>query len=73
MDKYNNFFIQTDKDGCGITVCTDARWELRMDDIYLNPYTGLALIEYLDLKGSMTVSRFVCNDFDSIKITKETK
>lgn len=68
--KYNTFFIQTYPSGEGVTVHTDTRWTIRLNDIYVNPYTELALIEYLDIHGSVRTVRTSCGAFDDIKVTQ---
>ena len=68
--KYRTFFIQADKAGNGITLHVDTRWTVRIDDIYINPLTELAIVDYLSPTGSKTTSRFVCGDFTAIRISE---
>ena len=68
--KYRTFFIQADKAGNGITLHVDTRWTVRIDDIYINPLTELAIVDYISPIGSRATSRFGCDDFTTIRISE---
>ncbi len=68
MSEYKTYKIITDKEGFSITLHTDLRWTIRLNDIYINPLTDLCIVEYLNVHGKMVTSRFVGTNFNDIVI-----
>jgi len=66
--EYNTFWISTDNEDNGITIHTHTDWIIQIADIYINPHTSLAIIDYLAPTGRKECSRFTCEDFDLISI-----
>ena len=71
MKKDNRFFIKTWSTGEGVTITTDSRWDIKKEDIYINPITNLCLVKYLNVNGEMQYSSTTYESFDYIKIDKE--
>ena len=64
------YFIQTYSTGEGVTIHTDDRWVIRIEDIYYNVLTSLCIVEYLNTSGKMTISRMTFEAVEDISITK---
>lgn len=64
---FRTFFIQTWSSGEGIKITCDDRWTIRKDNIFINPYTGVMIVEYL-FDGQIRTSKTSCESFDDITI-----
>ena len=68
--KTRDYFIQTDGLGDGVNLTVNKKWELSINDMYINPNTNILIIFYLSPKQEMIHSTTSCENFGDITITE---
>jgi hypothetical protein len=67
--KYKTYFVSTTKTG-GVYVYTDLNYELRRDNLFINPETNTLIIDYF-FRGKSDFTRCLYDvDFKDITIEK---